>query len=94
MFNLLPLGYKTCQHGQYIIPVEIKSGEKGTLRSLHQFVNKANHPFALRLYAGPLKVEDTATSVGRQYTLFNLPYYLGARIPDYLQHLISQASAS
>jgi len=27
------------QHGRYIIPIEIKSGEKGTHWSLHQFLN-------------------------------------------------------
>lgn len=77
------------QHGQYIIPIEIKSGEKGTLRSLHQFINMAKHSFALRLYAGPPKTEDAITQAGKSFTLFNLPYYLGAKIPDYLQHLIS-----
>jgi len=76
------------QHDRHIIPIEIKSGAKGTLRSLHQFINIAEHSFAVRLYAGVLKAEDSLTPAGKPYELFNLPYYLGAKIPEYLQHFI------
>jgi len=40
-----------------LIPIEIKSGTVETLRSLHQFVDRAPHPYAARMYAGPFKVE-------------------------------------
>ena len=44
-----------------IIPIEIKSGKEGKLRSLHQFVEKADHPYAIRMYAGKFKIEQHLT---------------------------------
>ena len=38
-----------------IIPVEVKSWKTGALRSLHQFMIRADHPYAVRLYAGSVK---------------------------------------
>jgi predicted AAA+ superfamily ATPase len=69
----------------YIIPVEVKSGKTGTLRSLHQFVDRSPHPFAIRLYAGPVEKTETSTPNGKDYTLLNLPYFLAGKINDYLR---------
>lgn len=30
---------------QLVIPIEIKSGSTGTLKSLHQFIEAADHPY-------------------------------------------------
>ena len=73
------------QSGQYIIPVEVKSGKSGTLRSLHQFVERSNHPFAVRLYAGPVDKVQTSTPASKPYTLLNLPYFLAGKIRDYTE---------
>jgi predicted AAA+ superfamily ATPase len=35
-----------------LIPIEVKSGASGTLRSLHRFVDEAHHDIAVRIYAG------------------------------------------
>jgi len=67
-----------------IIPIEIKSGATGTLRSLHQFVDLVIHPYAVRMYAGELKIEKLRTPRGKSYLLMNLPYYLGTKIPEYI----------
>jgi predicted AAA+ superfamily ATPase len=71
-------------YNEKVIPIEIKSGPKGTLRSLHQFVENAKHPFAIRMYAGELMVEKAKTPTGKPYLLLNLPYYLGTKIPEYI----------
>lgn len=76
------------QHKQYLIPVEIKSGKAGTLRSLHQFIERTNHPYAVRLYGGEFSVEETKTPNGKPYILMNLPYYLGTKIPEYLEYFV------
>lgn len=73
---------------QHIIPVEVKSGKTGTLRSLHQFMIRADHPFALRLYAGSLEKTQTSTPDGKSYTLLNLPYFLAGKLYDYIDWLI------
>lgn len=55
--------------------MEVKSGKTGTLRSLHQFINRSNHPYAVRLYAGPLAKTTTETPEGKPYTLLSLPSF-------------------
>jgi hypothetical protein len=76
------------QSGKYIIPIEVKSGKQGSLRSLHQFVERTNHPYAVRFYQGEFSIEETVTPNGKSYLLMNLPYYLGTRIHDYTAYLI------
>ena len=73
---------------QHIIPVEVKSGKTGTLRSLHQFMNSTNHPFAVRLYAGAIEKTQTSTPEGKSFTLLNLPYFLSGKIHAYLDWFI------
>ncbi|MEA1946144.1 MAG: AAA family ATPase [Thermodesulfobacteriota bacterium] len=73
---------------QHIIPVEVKSGKTGALRSLHQFMIRADHPFAVRLYAGSAEKTQTSTPDGKSYTLLNLPYFLAGKLYDYIDWLI------
>lgn len=69
---------------KYLIPIEVKSGSTGSLRSLHQFMDRCEHPFAVRFYAGPFKVEQSQTVKGTPFTLINLPYYLGTQLVNFL----------
>ena len=71
-----------------VIPIEIKSGKTGTLKSLHQFVNRVNHPYAIRIFGGEFSIETTNTPEGKPYLLMNMPYYLGTKIPEYLRYFI------
>ena len=71
-----------------LIPIEIKSGSSGSLRSLHEFVNRSNHPFAIRIYAGEFKIEENKTPSGKNYFLMNMPYYLSSKIYEYIDYLI------
>jgi len=72
-------------HKGILIPIEVKSGVVGKLRSLHQFVDRSPHPYAVRMYAGALKVERHTTPAGTEYLLMNLPYFLGTKLPEYLE---------
>ena len=81
-------------HKNMLIPIEIKSGSDGTLRSLHQFVEHCDHPYAVRIYAGKFEISRTKTPGGKPYLLMNLPYYLGTKIPDYLVYFIDNYSMS
>lgn len=76
-------------HKNRLIPVEVKSGSTGSLKSLHQFVNRSNHPYAVRMFAGEFNVQKTTTPEGKDYFLMNLPYYLGTKIYEYLDHLMT-----
>ncbi len=68
----------------YVIPIEVKSGKSGRLRSLHEFVNRTNHKYAVRIYSGKLKVDNAETIKGKKFSLLNLPYYLAGNIKKYL----------
>jgi predicted AAA+ superfamily ATPase len=72
-----------------IIPIEIKSGSQGTLKSLHQFVEQASHPYAVRMYGGNFKIDNARTPGGKSYLLMNMPYYLGTRIPEYIDFFVN-----
>ena len=70
-----------------VIPVEVKSGSTGRLRSLHQYVARSGCTVAVRLYAGPLRIDSLATPDGHSFRLLSLPYFLAAQIEDYLRWL-------
>ena len=68
-----------------VIPVEVKSGKTGTLRSLHSYIENSDCNLAVRLYDGKYSVEEAVTPMKRKpYTLINLPLYLGARVGDFV----------
>jgi predicted AAA+ superfamily ATPase len=73
---------------QYVVPLEVKAGKTGSLRSLHQFMDKAPHSYAVRLYAGPLQETISKTSSGKAYKLLNLPYFLAGKVNEYLRWFI------
>lgn len=72
--------------GKFLIPVEVKSGSSGSLRSLHQFIDRCNHSVAVRFYAGKFEIENTKTISGKPFYLINLPYYLGTQLKFYLEY--------
>lgn len=72
-----------------VVPIEIKSGKEGTLRSLHQFIDRSVHSYAVRIYAGEFKIDENRTPGGKPYLLMNMPYFLGTKIPDYIQFFVS-----
>jgi predicted AAA+ superfamily ATPase len=72
-----------------IVPIEVKSGARGSLRSLHQFVAGKRVPLAIRFDANPPSRQTVATTVqtaggARQveYELVSLPLYLVERTAD------------
>ena len=78
------------QLGKYIIPIEVKSGKQGSLKSLHQFVERSVHPYAVRFYQGGFRIEKAKTPYGKPYLLMNLPYYLGTQIQANIAYMIEK----
>jgi predicted AAA+ superfamily ATPase len=68
------------------IPVEVKSGKVGKLKSLHQYVEMSEVKLAIRLYSGQFQIDQLKTATGRPFTLLNLPYYLAGNIEKYIEH--------
>jgi len=79
-------------HQGKAVPVEIKSGKAGTLRSLHEFIDRTDHAYAVRMYAGEFKIETHRTPRNQKpYFLLNLPYYLGTQLHPCLDYLMNHA---
>ncbi len=76
------------QHGSIVVPVEIKAGPQGRLRSLHQFVERSPHPYAVRFLRNTFSIEQHTTPGGKAYYLMNLPYFLMGRIEEYVKYLL------
>jgi hypothetical protein len=51
------------QYGEKIIPIEVKSGATGTLRSLRIFLKENNTPFGVRFSMHPLSFHDRVLSI-------------------------------
>ncbi|MDX9811691.1 MAG: AAA family ATPase [Bacteroidales bacterium] len=71
-----------------LIPIEVKSGSIGKLRSLHQFMEIASHSIAVRVYQGEYLVQKARTISGKEFTLLNLPFYLVHRIGQELDKIV------
>lgn len=68
-----------------MIPIEVKSGPTGHLKSLHIFMDKYKGDTAIRLYAGEFRPDIAKTPSGKEYRLINIPYYLAGNISNCLQ---------
>jgi len=68
-----------------LIPIEVKSGVEGKLKSLHLFMEEVPHSVAVRFYAGSLTITKAITQGGKAYQLLNLPYYLASQVEGYLE---------
>jgi predicted AAA+ superfamily ATPase len=71
--------------GDRLIPVEVKQGAGGRLRSLHAFVNASSHKIAVRLYGGTFGMEKSQTIAGKQFNLMNIPWYHAAMVEKYVE---------
>ncbi len=68
------------QHENQVIPVEVKAGTTGTLKSLHQFIKEKKKTMAIRINSdiprqGPVHVKDSDGST-IEYNLLSVPFYL------------------
>lgn len=77
-----------------LVPVEIKAGKTGKLRSLHQFIEASSHNMAVRVHGGKFKIEKVKTISGKEFHLMNVPHYAAAQLPAYVKHLAAQVSTN
>ncbi len=68
------------QHGNKVVPIEVKAGTTGTLKSLHVFMELKKSKLAVRVNSGvPTKTEISVKGLRGtpvQYTLLSVPFYL------------------
>lgn len=67
------------------IPVEVKAGATGHLKSLLMYVEQSGSLLAIRLYAGPYHQKDIQTPDGKCFTLINMPYCLTGMLSAYIE---------
>lgn len=68
------------QHHALVVPIEVKSGSSGSLKSLHLFMKQKELPIAARICSyppeiNPMHVKDT-TGETVTYELRSIPFYL------------------
>lgn len=68
------------QHGNKVIPIEVKVGSTGSLKSLHLFMGIKKFPIAIRINSDyPTKINvDVTDNLGNpvKYQFISLPFYL------------------
>jgi len=77
-----------------IIPIEVKSGKTGKLKSLNQFMENSQHPYAIRVYSGKTRIDRIQLPSGKQYLLCSIPYYLLSRLDDVIERFVSEGVRS
>ncbi len=88
-------------HRDWIVPIEVKAGRSGSLKSLLQFVHEKRPPIAVRFDANPPSVQTVRhairTAVGTQDVtarILSLPLYAVETLPRLLQALRLDARLS
>ncbi len=80
--------------GTKIIPIEVKAGTAGKLRSLHQFMALRESPYAIRFDMNPPSEQNVSTTIvmseGKKdvsYRLISLPLYFAGKIDSITESL-------
>lgn len=68
-----------------LIPIEVKSGAKGSLKSLHEFMDITPHNLAVRFLQNKISIEKVKTRKGKIFNLLNLPYFAISQIDKYIE---------
>jgi uncharacterized protein len=71
-----------------LIPLEIKSGAKGSLKSLHEFMERCNHKYSFRLLNNKFNLEYSRTRSGKEFIIINLPYYCIGNIESWIEYIL------
>ena len=78
--------------GSQIVPIEVKSGKSGTLRSLHAFVEEKQRTLAVRFNTHTPSVLDTKTVApqrqGQLFRLVSLPLYMVEQTESWIRNQI------
>jgi predicted AAA+ superfamily ATPase len=82
--------------GGRVIPIEVKAGNSGTLKSLHQFMGEKKGTLAIRFDTNTPSIQriQTTIRVGNEskpacYDLISIPLYLVEKIPELVENYFS-----
>lgn len=91
--SLAEVDYIYPYEGQ-LIPIEVKAGKTGSLKSLHLFMDEAPHDLAMRFWSEPLNLSAVTTPSGKTFRLLSLPYYLASQTEKYIAWFKTQPPTS
>ena len=84
------------QHGNRVVPVEVKSRSAGSMKSLHQFMAEKRLDFAVRCNTNQVSLENirVKTTMGKpvSYRLLSIPVYLTERLNGLIEQADHQIS--
>lgn len=76
------------QHGSKVIPIEVKAGSTGSLKSLHLFMGLKNYKVAVRVNSDKPSITNVSVKdqLGKniEYKLISIPFYLLGQIHRFL----------
>jgi len=67
-----------------LIPIEVKSGTIGKIKSLQLFINESPLNYGIRFYSGEFSLDKVKTQEGKTFYLLNLPYFLASQLEHYI----------
>lgn len=83
------------QHHNTVVPIEVKSGSTGSLKSLHWFMANKQFEYAIRINSGTPSVTPISTRLHDQkiaeYTLLSMPFYLTGQLYRLLDEYLEEA---
>jgi predicted AAA+ superfamily ATPase len=89
------------QAGNSVVPIEVKAGASGSLRSLHQFVAAYDTKFAMRFDLNPPSVQhvkhETTTPDGKKecsFNLMSLPLYQVEHAAVLTRHFLDEVNST
>ncbi len=79
-------------YNDIVIPIEVKSGSTGRLRSLHEFMKRKKRSLAVRINADKPSITEvtikTENAASVNYHLLSLPFYLLQQLPRLLTTIL------
>ncbi len=76
------------QYENQLIPIEVKAGKTGRLKSLHYFIHEKHWSFAVRFNADMPSILDEKIKIPNQnelsYRLLSLPFYLAGQLNRFI----------
>lgn len=80
------------QHKNNMIPIEVKAGATGKLRSLHQYMQLRQLKYAVRIHGNKARITEISTKLQDgstvNYKLLSIPFYLTNELPRLLDEWI------
>jgi len=69
---------------KHLIPIEVKAGSSGSLKSMMIYMRESNSDLAIRIYDGEYSLQEITLDTGKKFRLLNLPLPLSCRILEYI----------